>query len=125
MSEFEYIEAAQLAMNWLIDGSINTVGVTFAYIVAAHLAGVGLSKLAAVGLSVLYSLFIIGPVSGMLGGARNHVFTVMHYHEAFPDGWAFGDTPDFLYLIAITIGPLFLAWLGSLSYLHLYVRKGI
>ena len=125
MTEFEHIEAAQLAMNWLIDGSLNTVTVTFAYIVAAYIAGAQLSKLAAIGMSTLYTLFILGPIGGILGATRNYVMTIKHYHEAYPGGWAFGDTPDLTVVTFMTVSPLILGWLGSLAYLHFYLRKGI
>ncbi|GAB5498397.1 MAG: hypothetical protein PsegKO_07080 [Pseudohongiellaceae bacterium] len=125
MDEFEYIEAAQLAINSMIDGSMNTVGVTFAYIVAAYLAGQNLTKSAAVGLTILYTLFIVSPISGVLGATRSYVLTIERYHQVFPDGWAFGAPPGLFELGVINIGPLALGWLGSLFYLHFYVRKGI
>lgn len=124
MSEFEFIESYHLALDLVLDASMNGVAVTFAYILASYIAGKSLSKTAAVGMTTLYSLFLLGPLGGMLGGCTRIISTLERYLDTYPDGWAFERVPGVdLYLVVLL--PVVLAWFASLIYLHLYVRRNV
>ncbi len=121
MSEFEFIEAYHLALDLVVNAAMNSVVVTFAYIVASYMAGEKLSKVAALGMTAIYSLFLLGPLGGMFGGCTRIIKTVERYFEIYPEGWAFQQMPG-IDLYFVTLIPVLLAWLASLMYLHLYVR---
>ena len=122
MSEFEFIEAYHLAQDWVLDASMSSVAVTFAYIVASYVAGENLSKTAAIGMTTIYSLFLLGPLGGMMGACTRIIGTIEQYRATHPEGWAFEQAPGVgVYLVALL--PVVLAWFASLSYLHLYVRR--
>lgn len=123
MSEFEFIEAAHLAMDWLVNASMNSVAVTFAYIIASYFAGSGLSKFSAIGLSLLYSLFLIGPMSGIVVASGRYIQTTGQYHIEYPDGWALQEIPSLSTMLVMGLLPVALGWLASIAFLHLYIRK--
>lgn len=122
MSEFEFIEAFYLALNALVDASMSTVAVTFAYIVAAYVAGKQLSQVAAIGMTTIYSLFLMAPLGGMLGACTQIQKTVDQYYASYPEGWAF-EPISVVGLYLVSLLPVVLGWMGSLAFLHLYVRR--
>ena len=91
----------------------------------AHFAGKTFSKLVAMSISTLYSLFLTGPLTGIF----LNVYSVAHlealYFEQYPRGQivrSLGSPELLLFIIAF---PLLLGWLASLVYMHGYIRKNV
>ena len=124
MTEFEFIQASQLAFESLREGAMNVITVVFAYVVAAYFAGRKLTRTASVLVSVVYSLWLIGPFWGVISSVAGMLATADAFYLAFPDSFASfppSKARYSLYLLA-TI-PMLLGWVGSLVYMHGYIRS--
>ena len=92
-----------------------------AYVVAAHFVGKSLHQIVAIALSFTYSLFLIGPALGVYGAINRISFIRAQYFLAYPDGSAFA--PGNTGLLVLALIPLAVGWVGSLLFLHAYVRR--
>ena len=92
-----------------------------AYVVAAHFVGKSLPQIVAIAISFTYSLFLIGPALGVYGAINRISFIRAQYFLAYPDGSAF--SPGNTGLLVLALIPLVVGWVGSLLYLHAYVRR--
>ncbi len=123
MSEFELIEIAAVANEGVRGAGMNFVTIVFAYVVASHLAGSRLSRAATVSISIIYSLWLIGPIISLFGHLDLYYKTANEYLRLFPEGYAGSAPMAFEVILLFAIGPSALGWIGSLIYMHIYIRK--
>ena len=72
MTELEYLEVGILSGDLTGTAIMNFVTVVFAYTLMSHFVGKGLPNSLAVGASIIYSFWLIGPLSGVVGGVVAH-----------------------------------------------------
>lgn len=123
MTEFEILKLADIYLTRMAVASMDITTVFFAYVVCAFLAGSKIRRLLAVGVSVMYSLFLLGPTAVLFTGSRYLATTYQQYNTLFPHG-AFPAWTDSSWVITtLPIVPVILAWITSLIYMHAYVRE--
>lgn len=126
MSEYELLDLILGAGDSMVSTGLALLTVLFAYVVAAFAAGARLSRTAAISISVLYSLWYMGPLLAFISSLDFLLRTAEEYRSMFPEGYAVvSDPPNRLLRLTTSAGPYILGWLGSLVYMHLYVRKGV
>lgn len=123
MNKFELIEAWALATEGLGAAGMNIVTVVFAYVLAAHFVGRSLSRRVVVSVSIVYSLWLIGPFVGFISYLKLANAVSIDYSTMFPDGEAIPSPQNLPIAIVLAAGPYILGWIGSLIYMHLFVRK--
>ena len=123
MTEYELIEVSLASLEGLGYAGMNIVAVVFAYVVAAHFVGKKLSRAAAVCLSIVYSLWLIGPSIGFIRHLELTITTATEYLRLFPNGYAAEQPGNFVTSLILVYGPYFMGWIGSLIFMHLYIRK--
>jgi hypothetical protein len=124
MTEYEYADIYGIAWQNGTTTLLSLITVVFAYLVVAHFAAKKLEKVVAIGLSTIYSLFVVSNLSAY-GTASLQLYTISErYQLAYPGGWVIQEisTDRFGFLVIATT-PVILCWLGSLVYLHRFVRK--
>ena len=125
MTEFEFLTAIGDAFGFSVQAAMGFFTVFGAYVLTAHFAGKALSKPVAISISVLYSIFLSGPVTGIFLAAYKVEHLENLYFEQYPAGEivrSFGSPEILLFIIAF---PLLLGWLASLVYMHGYIRKNV
>lgn len=122
MTEFELIEVWALATEGLGAAGMNIVTVVFAYVIAAHLAGGKFNRLVAVSISVVYSMWLVGPFIGFISYLNLSHAAAIDYMTMFPDGTAIPDPQNLPVAVVLAAGPYVLGWIGSLMYMHWYIR---
>lgn len=124
MTEFEFLEAVYLASDSLATSAINFFTIFLAYVIAAHFAGKGLSSVVAGFVSIVYSLFLVGPSIGIIRGTEAAQNLTIQYHMQYPDGVLFPSANVGLSLLLVfTLGPPLMGWVGSLVYMHVVIRR--
>ena len=123
MSEFENYEALMMTMEMAVFASMNFVAIVFAYLVAAFVTGQKLSRTVAVTLSTTYTIFLVPHFAGCFGNITTTYAAGVHLSATFPDSWtAASATMPMAWLLALFGVPMILGWVGSLFYMHGYVR---
>ncbi len=125
MTEFEFIQVGEIALNGFASSAMNIVTVIFAYVVAAHFVGKSLSRSAAISISIVYSLWLIVPFGGVYGNLDLGAKNAIEFLSVFPDSYAVNPLGPSAIIFAIAFIPLFLGWIGSLIYMHRIIRKNI
>ena len=124
MTEFEFFQMWRSYIEMFVGTSMNALAVFLPYVAVAFLVGKDLSRKVALGLSVIYSLFTLGPVTGMINGIAGTLRTATQYHAQFPDGLAIPESPPSAVLYVFVLVPVVVGWVGSLVYMHQVVRGG-
>jgi hypothetical protein len=102
---------------------MNFVAIVFAYLVAAYVAGKSLPCNIAIGLSFIFAVFFVPPFMGTLDNLRRAFDAGACLTSQFPDSWAAQSSVLPFVLYAVLFGvPMIAGWLGSLYYMHVYVR---
>ena len=124
MTEYEFLTAIADRFGFAVQAAMAFFTVFGAYVVTAYLAGKSFSKLVAISLSTLYSLFLTGPLAGIFLNVYEMHRLEGLYFTLYPGGEIVvkGASPEFA-IVAIT-GPLVLGWILSLLYMHVHVRGG-
>ena len=124
MTEHEYIQNIlynyELMRPWYMD----FVTVFFAYSVASHLFGHSLHKSAALAISSIYTMFSLVTFMALVDAIQHASELIHSMNTNYPDAIYSTDVSASLSLM-VALGPLALAWLASIFYLHVYVRKGV
>jgi hypothetical protein len=124
MTEFETVEAATIYLELGVGASMNFVTILFAYLIAAHLVGSTLPKLIAAGISLIYTMFQIIHFGGMIGNMQRAAAGGEFLAREYPNSWAVIADVLSLETALVLIGlPMLLSWLGSIYYMHFYVRR--
>ena len=76
----------------------------------------------AVFLSFIYTAFLIAPLLGLINSLQLNFRVQDQYTTLFPNGWMVPETDMRLFLVMISVLPLLGGWIGSLLYMHLFVR---
>ena len=123
MTEFEYIEAAMTQVNYMSWAAMDVVTVFFAYCVAAYLVGKQLKALVAVTATVIYTLFLLNPLIGMLTAVTSYRRLMDAGYRLFPDSSYFVAEPgNEIFMILMVVVPTVLAWFSSVIYMHVIQR---
>jgi hypothetical protein len=123
MTEFEIYEAFMSTLEMSVLASMNFVAIVFAYLVAAYVAGQSLSRNVAIGLSIIFTVFLVPPFMGTLSNLRRAFDAGAYLTSHFPDSWAAqGSVLSFEVYVVLFGVPMIAGWLGSLYYMHRYVR---
>jgi len=125
MSEFELIEAWGIATAGLGNAGMNIITVVFAYVFAAHLAGKNLSRAAVISVSTIYSLWLVGPFVGFMNYLNLSNSTTIKYFTLYPDGSSLPAPGNYAIMMVLSAGPYALGWIGSLIFMHAYIRNNI
>ena len=125
MTEFEFIQVGEIALNGFASSAMNIVTVIFAYVIAAHFVGKSLSRSAAISISIVYSLWLIPPFGGVYGNLDLGAKNAIEFLSVYPDSYAVNPLESSAIIFAFAIIPLFLGWIGSLIYMHRIIRKNI
>lgn len=123
MTEFEYFQMWRSYIEMFTGTSMNVLAVFLPYVAVAFLVGKDLSRKVALGLSLVYSLFTLGPVTGIVEGITGTVRTVEQYYAQYPEGLVLPEPPPILVLYALVLFPVIIGWVGSLVYMHRVVRS--
>ena len=123
MTEFEYIQAVDLAYATIPGSAMNFITIVFAYIVASFFAGNKLPRIAAVSASIVYSVSLIGPVLAIVTSGQQMVLLQTQYLEVFPEGIFVQKTLGTMSILLVAVTPLLVGWLASLCFMHLHIRK--
>src|SRR5262245_41647152 len=124
MTEYEYLDLANTADGAIAAGAMNFVTMFFAYVVAAHFVGRRLPSGIALLLSASDSLFLLGPLAQIVRNAQLMVLLTHQHAITNPDGLlsrvpAFGSSE----LLVVCLVPPLLGWVGSIIYMHWYIRR--
>ena len=123
MNEYELLEAIRSAQDSAANGSMDFVAVLFGYIAAAYLVGKDLPRAVAVLVSLLFSGWLVARVLGVYASMNQLLILISRYQHEFPESPLFSaDMPQWVPM-AIALGPLILAWMASLLFLHIYIRR--
>lgn len=124
MTEFEYFEALNMVYTGVPTSAMNFVYLVFAYIVASYLAGKNLPRYIAVSGSIVYTLALIGPFVGVVGGINQIFHIVSEYSLAYPNrNLVQINFQNSFWMYFITLAPLLIGWFASLLFLHLFIRS--
>ena len=124
MSEAETLEILYAQQQAAATAGMDALSIFFAYVVCAYLVGGQLSKTIAVGVTVLYSVFIVSPLLGFLNYIMQMTATMKHYVAAFPaNPYGFDPVVSETVTLGLTLFPLACAWVASVLYMHLHVRR--
>jgi hypothetical protein len=122
MTEYEYIQSIfynyELMKSWYMD----FITVFFAYVVTGHLFGGSLSRSVAMAVTVIYSLFSFVTFITLIGSTLYATDLIGGMNSSYPDAVLRTEPATFLGL-TLTLGPLLIAWLARIIYLHAVVRK--
>ena len=123
MSEFELVEIIYLTRQQISTLFTEASSVTFLYILVAHFAGKNLPTTIAIGLTSLYTLFLLGPLGAYVAINFEQQATSLEILDKYPDNiLALGVLPTWGILI-LGLGPYLLAWAGSIFYMHRHIRR--
>jgi uncharacterized membrane protein YecN with MAPEG domain len=124
MTEFEALELIDILQSRVASSSMDCITVFFAYVVCVYLVGKKLVPKMAIGISVLFSCFMLGPMTAIAVNAYNLSAMATRYEDKFglTDIWL-GPAMSPVLTVSLTLVPLILAWVAALWYLHGYVRK--
>ena len=122
-TEYEFLSAIDAAFGFAVAAAMVVYSVFGAYVLTSHFAGKSFSKFVAISTSVLYSLFLTGPIIGIFLNVYQWDHLRSLYFLQFPDGELIRGTLSPEAALMAIVGPLFLGWLASLVYMHGYVRK--
>jgi hypothetical protein len=124
MSEAEVLELIDILFGRVGSSSMDCITVFFAYVVCVYLVGKKLVPKLAIGVSVLFSYFMLGPMTVIAVNAYNLSVMATRYEDKFgpTDIWL-GPTMSPVLTVSLSLVPLILAWVAALWYLHGFVRK--
>ena len=124
MSEFEYFEAFVMSMELGALASMNFLAIFAMYLIAAYVAGRKLPRSVAVSTSVIYTMFIVPPFGGTVGNFSRAKDVIVQSRADYPESVLF-PVPEhpFEAFLALFVIPMLLGWLGSLYFMHGYVRS--
>lgn len=123
MTEFELLQAISVASDKIALSAMNVVAVIFAYILAVHFAGKTLTRAMAVFTSVLYSFFLVAPVYAAYIAVLRIAALTDRYRAEFPASDLVPMASNVGLTLLLTLAPLAIGWIGSLAYMHLYIRN--
>ncbi len=124
MTEFETLELFDILLNRVASSSMDCITVFFAYAVCVYLVGKNLVPKLAIAVSILFSLFMSGPMTSIAVNAYNISAVAIRYEENFgpADIWL-GPAISPVLMISVSLVPLVLAWVAALGYMHGHVRN--
>jgi hypothetical protein len=123
MTEYEFLEAGVLYYERILDSAMNLITVVLAYLAASHFVGERLPRAVAIGLSTIYSLWIVTTIAAIATFLSSGVDVQVEYQHEYPGGWVYPREPKFEFWLIGSLLPMSLAWIGSLYYLHFVVRR--
>lgn len=125
MTELEFADLWYLQQEAIFNQFVALTTTIFAYIVAGHLVARSLSRNVAIGFTSLYCLFAIGPISGYITNLLQLIRIVKEYVAMYPEGWVVFSigTQNATASAIIVAAPVFLGFIGSIYYVHFYVRS--
>lgn len=125
MSEIDFVEINLMGLEGLNSSGMSFVTVVFAYVVAAYVAGEKLPRLPAILLSIIYTLFLIGPLMGVFINLAAIAVNTTEYQNAFPEGARnqAGSLANSATAYVVGVVPLITGWLASLLFMHAYIRN--
>ena len=124
MNEFELVESFYLVQENLQSNFITISTGAFAFVIVSHFVGRELGRKTAAMLSVIYSLFIVPPIMMRIPEFNRWHSIHVEYTERFPEGIIFqGEAAPLIWMYITGQTPFLLAWIMSLVYLHLIVRR--
>ena len=123
MSEFEMFEALMMSVEISVLASMNFLAIMVTYIVAAYVAGKQIPASIAVGTSIIYTMFLLPPLSGVIGNLSRAYEIGGLLTATYPDSPVAVDANIPLEVILIfTCIPLIAGWLGSIYFMHMHIR---
>ena len=122
MTEFEYAEFYALVQDSLYMQFLVINSVMVAYLVAGHFVGNKLPRLLIFALTTIYCLFLIAPF-GVYWMEYTRLYELsLQYQDQYPGGFVVHRLQSPL-LALFTLVPMFLAWVGTIYYVQIYVRS--
>ena len=127
MTEFQYYEAIMMAVELSALAAMNFLAIVAMYLIAAFVIGSKPPKSIAVATSLIYTMFLIPPLVGTAGN-MNRAFRIGgEAQTTYPDSVLFESAGSVVtldaYLLLFSI-PMIAGWLGSIYFMHKYVRSG-
>jgi hypothetical protein len=123
MTEYEFLEAGVLYSERVLDSAMNLITVVFAYLAASHFVGRRLPGAVAIGLSSIYSLWILATMVAIASFLSSGFEVQVQYRNEYSGGWVYPNEPVQEFWLLVSLLPMFLAWIGSLYYLHSIIRR--
>ena len=122
MTEYEFGELYALIQDAAYMQYLVFTGALFAYLIAGHLVGLSLPKKLATGISTIYSLFVLLPVGAYWMEMSRMSALALDYQAKYPGGYVVPEIISSPFNGAVLILLMFIAWLGSIYYVHFHVR---
>ena len=123
MGEFEIFEALMMSIELSVVASMNFLAIAAAYLIAAYVAGKKLPRGVAVGTSLIYTMFLVPPFTGMAGNLRRVYDLGNHLEANFPESVLSTSSGISFEATVILFGiPMIVGWLGSIYFMHGYIR---
>ena len=124
MTEHEYIQNILYMRELAASDLMDFVATFFAYVVMAHFFGKSLSRGLAVSATLIYSnwaavtFFSIYDLSASIYQMTNELHTAFPNSETYTNKWGGGPNLGLVF----SVGPVFVSWLLSIFFPHIYVR---
>jgi hypothetical protein len=126
MSEYELVDLALSSLGHLGTSAPYCTTMIFGYLVAAHMIGDKLPQGVLWFLTFVYTTALISPLYGLRAGIGAYNNTVREYVSSYPDGSGFIRSASSMISAPVeylTFLPILLSWLGSVVFMHLYMRR--
>ena len=124
MTEHEYIQNILYMRELAASDLMDFIATFFAYVVMSHFFGKSLSRGLAVSATLIYTswaavtFFSLYDLGSSIYQMTNELHTVFPNSETYTSKWGGGPTLGLFF----SVGPVFVSWLLSIFYLHVYIR---
>lgn len=77
----------------------------------------------ALGVSLIYTLFLLNPFAGLNGGMTAYLSLTSAAFEQFPHSSYFRGAPNEAFNRLMVLTAPILGWFASLAYMHAWIRR--
>ena len=118
MDASNYLELLEITGQATGAFAMDGVAILFAYVVAAHFAGKMLSHVQVIGLTCVYTLFLLVPVTGAMQSSERVEIYTRQFREAHPEIASNHLNTSYYSNLDVILGIVFItAWMLSILYM--------
>jgi hypothetical protein len=110
-------------LEFIRSAAMDFVAVFFAYCVTAHFVGKQMNGSIAVGVTAVYTLFLLNPFLALIGVTDSYLDIVSSAIGLYPDSAFFETVPNDAFLRLVVLAAPLLGWMASVFYMHGWIRK--
>jgi len=124
MTEHEYVQNILYMRELASSDLMDFIATFFAYVVMAHFFGRSLSRGLAVSATLIYSSWAAVTFFSLYDLSSSIYQMTIELHATFPNSETYtsqwGGGP--IFGLVFSVGPIFVSWLLSIFFLHIYIR---